>query len=335
MTADGRRYSAVVLDISPNGVFIQTSAQLAVGAIVDLELNLPGVDGPVTAQARVARLKLVPHELRSVAKGGLGLHIDLPPREFLEYYAVATRAEIPGAAPPKPDVPKPGVARRKPVKARAKPRPRPVKKKKTEIEYRVRLSQIGGNRTLNLVILCDTMGQAEELVERYGGEPLAPRLPPAVYYIPPGGEPVRIEDNMIRPNGIQLSREESTLYISDSNGDHVIAWDIQPNGLVQNRRDFGTLQGRSQRDNGLGGVRTYADGMAVDNEDRLYVATGAGIEVLSSQGAHLGTIPVACPPRNCQNVAFGGPSKQTLYIAGAGSLYSVDLVARGLEERAK
>jgi sugar lactone lactonase YvrE len=28
-----------------------------------------------------------------------------------------------------------------------------------------------------------TMGQAEELVERYGGEPLAPRLPPAVYYL--------------------------------------------------------------------------------------------------------------------------------------------------------
>ena len=180
-----------------------------------------------------------------------------------------------------------------------------------------------------------TMGQAEELVERYGGRALAPRLPPAVYYIPPGGEPVRIEENMIRPNGIQLSRDERTLYISDSNGDHVIAWEIQANGLVQNRRDFGTLQGRSQRDNGLGGIRTYADGMAVDNEDRLYVATGAGIEVLSPQGEHLGTIPVACLPRNCQNVAFGGPSRQSLYVAGAGSLYKVDLIARGLEERAK
>ena len=180
-----------------------------------------------------------------------------------------------------------------------------------------------------------TMGQAEELVERYGGRPLAPRLPPAVYYIPPGGEPVRIEENMIRPNGIQLSRDERTLYISDSNGDHVIAWDIQPNGLVENRRDFGTLQGRSNRDNGLGGIRTFADGMAVDSEDRLYVATGGGIEVLSSRGEHLGIIPVRCPPRDCQNVAFGGPSKQTLYIAGAGSLYGVALIARGLAERAK
>ncbi len=180
-----------------------------------------------------------------------------------------------------------------------------------------------------------TAGQTEELVERYGGQPLAPRLPPAVYYIPPGGEPVRIEENMIRPNGIQLNRDESTLYISDSNGDHVIAWDIQPNGLVQNRRDFGTLQGRSRRDNGLGGVKTFADGMAVDNEDRLYVATGAGIEVLNSQAEHLGIIPVACPPRDCQNVAFGGPSKQTLYIAGAGALYKVEMVARGLTGRAK
>ena len=60
---------------------------------------------------------------------------------------------------------------------------------------------------------------------------------------------------MIRPNGIQLSRDERTLYISDSNGVHVIAWDIGPDGWVSNRRDFGTLEGRSTRDNGLGASR--------------------------------------------------------------------------------
>ncbi|MDA1185466.1 MAG: SMP-30/gluconolactonase/LRE family protein [Acidobacteria bacterium] len=179
-----------------------------------------------------------------------------------------------------------------------------------------------------------TAGQAEALVERNGG-PLEPRLPAAVYYVPPGGQPVRIEENMIRPNGIQLSSDERTLYVSDSNGEHVIAWDIQPDGLVANRRDFGTLQGRSMRDNGLGGVKTYGDGMAIDNDGRLYVATGGGIEVLSPSGAHLGTIPVKCPPRDCQNVAFGGPDKRTLYIAGAGSLYRVAMTARGFAGRAK
>ena len=75
--------------------------------------------------------------------------------------------------------------------------------------------------------------------------------------------------------------------------------------------------------------------MAVDSEDRIYVSTGAGIEVLSKTGEHLGVIPVICRPRNCQNVAFGGPGKQTLYIAGAGSLYRVQMVARGLPDRAK
>ena len=180
-----------------------------------------------------------------------------------------------------------------------------------------------------------TAQQAEELVKRYGGKPLDPRLPPAVYYIAPGQAPVRIEDKMIRPNGIQLNRDETILYSSDSNGDHVIAWDIRPDGTVENRREFGTLTGRSNRDNGLGGIKTFADGMTVDSEDRLYVATGGGIEVLSPQGEHLGTIPVRCLPADCQNLAFSGPTKQTLYIGGAGSLYKVDMIARGLTARAK
>ncbi len=180
-----------------------------------------------------------------------------------------------------------------------------------------------------------TAQQAEALVKRQGGTPLAPRLPPAVYYIPPGRQPVRIEQNMIRPNGIQLSRDEKTLYVSDSNGAHVMAWDIQPDGLVRNRRTFGELQGRSTRDNGLGGVKTFADGMTIDNDGRLYVATGGGIEVLSPEGRHLGIIPVRCPPADCQNVAFSGPEKRTLYIAGAGSLYKVAMIAQGFTGRAK
>jgi gluconolactonase len=56
---------------------------------------------------------------------------------------------------------------------------------------------------------------------------------------------------------------------------------------------------------------------------------------LSPQGEHLGIIPVRCPPADCQNLAFSGPNKQTLYIGGAGSLYKVEMIARGLTTRAK
>jgi len=180
-----------------------------------------------------------------------------------------------------------------------------------------------------------TVQQADALVAQRGGVPLGPRLPPAVYYIPPGGKPSRIDNQLIRPNGITLSRDEKTLYVSDSNGVHITAWDIQPDGLVRNRRDFATLTGRSTRDNGLGGVKTFADGMTIDNDGRLYVATGGGIEVLSPQGVHLGIIPVKCPPADCQNIAFGGPGKGTLYVAGAGSLYRIEMTARGFAGRAK
>src|SRR4029450_6352159 len=102
-----------------------------------------------------------------------------------------------------------------------------------------------------------------------------------------------------------------------------------------NRRVFGSLTGRSSRDNGLGGIKTFADGMTIDNDGRVSVATGGGIEVLSEQGRHLGTIPVKCPPADCQNIAFGGPGKRTLYVAGAGALSKVDMVAQGFTGRAK
>lgn len=180
-----------------------------------------------------------------------------------------------------------------------------------------------------------TKQQAEELVKRNAGKPLGARLPPAVYYIAPGQAPVKIEDKLIRPNGVQLNRDETKLYVDDSNGEHVIVWDIRPDGLIANRREFATLKGRSTRDNGLGGVKTFADGMTVDNDDRLYVATGGGVEVFSPQGQPLGIIPVRCPPADCQNIAFSGPAKQTLYIGGAGSLYKVEMMARGISTRSK
>jgi gluconolactonase len=75
--------------------------------------------------------------------------------------------------------------------------------------------------------------------------------------------------------------------------------------------------------------------MTIDNDGRLYVATGSGIEVLSEQGRHLGTIPVRCQPADCQNLAFSGPGKRTLYVGGAGSLYKVETIARGFAGRPK
>src|SRR6185436_18064734 len=55
------------------------------------------------------------------------------------------------------------------------------------------------------------------------GAPPAP-LPAAVYYIPAGGKAIRVAEGIERPNGILLSKDEKTLYVNNTNGEHLLAF---------------------------------------------------------------------------------------------------------------
>jgi len=123
------------------------------------------------------------------------------------------------------------------------------------------------------------------------------------YYASSAGLVTSLGDN-IRANGIMLSPDEKIVYVT--NGMTILAFDIQPDGSVRNRRDFGKLEG------GGGG-----DGMAVDAAGRLYVTTGPGVQVLSPEGKYLGLLPT---PRSVISVAFSGPDKKILYVVGSGAL---------------
>ena len=78
-----------------------------------------------------------------------------------------------------------------------------------------------------------------------GQPPPVPPLSPAVYYVPPGGKALRIAEGIGRPNGIQLSPDEKTLYLNDTNGEYVLAFDIKPDGTV---RQAAQLREVSERD---------------------------------------------------------------------------------------
>jgi len=123
------------------------------------------------------------------------------------------------------------------------------------------------------------------------------------YYLSPAGVVTSLGDN-IRANGIMLSPDEKIVYVT--NGMVILAFDIQPDGSARNRRDFGSLE--------AGGA---GDGMAVDAAGRLYVTTGAGVQVLSPEGKYLGLLPT---PRSVISVAFSGPDKKILYVVGSGAL---------------
>lgn len=81
------RYSGIVVDISASGMFVQTSGKPTPGERAELSLSLPGVDGPVRMEARVARKKVVPPQLLTLAQGGVGLAFDRPADAYLDYIA--------------------------------------------------------------------------------------------------------------------------------------------------------------------------------------------------------------------------------------------------------
>ena len=125
-----------------------------------------------------------------------------------------------------------------------------------------------------------------------------------VHHVDAAGVVSAVAVDEIRTNGIMLSADGRTLYVT--NGAEVVAFDVGPGGSTRNRRVFGTLDGDS------GG-----DGMAIDAEGRLYVTAALGVHVLGRDGRHLGVIPT---PRRPITAAFGGPDKTWLYVPQIGAI---------------
>jgi gluconolactonase len=158
---------------------------------------------------------------------------------------------------------------------------------------------------------------------------VAPENPGKVYYIRRGGEVVLIDDQIRRPNGITLSLDGRTLYVGDTEGEYVYSFEVQPDGSARNKRPFVRLR---DPEPGTKGLRSRADGMALDSEGRLYVTTGSGVQVIDARGNYLGTIRL---PAVSRNAAFGGPDRRTLYLTAFEALYQVQLLSQGPSDRAK
>ena len=122
------------------------------------------------------------------------------------------------------------------------------------------------------------------------------------YHVDAEGRVTRLSSDL-RTNGVALSPGKETVYVTDR--ETIVAFDVGPGGAASNRRELARLE--------AGGV---GDGMAVDDEGRLYVTSGPGVQVLAATGEYLGVIPT---PRSAISAAFSGPGMQTLYIVGSGA----------------
>jgi gluconolactonase len=157
-------------------------------------------------------------------------------------------------------------------------------------------------------------------------------LPQAVYYIAPKSKKVtRVADDVGRPNGITLSPDEKTLYVNDWDGSYLLTYQVQPDGSLKNRKNFGKYDLKQETDHGL---VSGADGLCIDSQSHLYATTPAGVQVFNSKGEHLGNLeaPYDLPPQNC---GFAGPDKHYLYVVGRGVVYRIRTEPTGYKGRGK
>lgn len=160
----------------------------------------------------------------------------------------------------------------------------------------------------------------------YGLSPDTPReiAHHGVYRIDPDGSVHLITAELERPNGIALSPDERTLYVTNSHRPRpyifAIALDASGNPVSEPYVLFDTRPFLIEGRNGL-------DGLAIDIHGNLWTTAPGGVFVITPDGRHLGSLLTGRSTANC---TFGGPDGSQLYITADDTLVRLQTRTRGL-----
>jgi gluconolactonase len=116
-----------------------------------------------------------------------------------------------------------------------------------------------------------------------------------------------------RPNGLALSANGRTLYVSDSDGQSIHAFDLDRAGAASNDRVV------------VSKIPGVPAGLRVDEMGNIYVAA-KDVLVYSPQGDLVRAIPLGETP---SNLAFGDPDFSSLYVTARTSVYRVRVGVKG------
>jgi gluconolactonase len=140
-----------------------------------------------------------------------------------------------------------------------------------------------------------------------------------LYRVLPDGTLELLADDMGYPNGLAFSPDESTLYVVDSQAQHVRAYDVGSDGALNGGDVFIDLA-HPQTGFFSGGP----DGMKVDSAGNLYITAANGIWVHEPDGNLLGVLVTRSDQRHAEpaaNLAWGDADGKGLYVTACSSVY--------------
>jgi gluconolactonase len=145
-----------------------------------------------------------------------------------------------------------------------------------------------------------------------------------VYRIDPqSGAIEAVITDMVRPNGLAFSPDETLLYVVDTGRTH--GPENPAHMRVFTVGDKGKLSGGDVFADCTAGL---FDGFRLDTEGRIWTSAADGIHCYHPDGTLIGKVRV---PEVVANCAWGGPKRNILYICGTTSLYSVRLMVNGVK----
>ncbi len=144
-----------------------------------------------------------------------------------------------------------------------------------------------------------------------------------VYHLKPDGTIELVTKELDYPNGIALSPDEKTLYVSNSGKKRIwMAFDIAEDGTASNGRIFYDATGFNKY-----GKDGNCDGMAIDEKGNIWATGPGGVIILTPEGKYIGSVDTGTLVANCK---FGGIGGNELYIAAQNYLCRVKVNVKGL-----
>lgn len=177
-------------------------------------------------------------------------------------------------------------------------------------------------------VLADGLAGNDLVVRADGGiyVTLPNEAKPAVAFIAADGTRRIVDEGLKFPNGVTLSPDQSLLYVAEMRTHWIWSFQVQPDGSLAHKQRYYHLHVPDTADD------AGADGIRVDRDGRLYVATRMGIQVCDQAGRVNCILPT--PNGRVANLCFGGPAFDTLYATCGDKVYKRKLRVHGLDPAA-